>query len=406
MLRNRILYFLFAFSCFYLAVMYDEQSLFVLTLFAVTLPVVSLVQLLCAGKKIQCFWRGQNRQTTKGKTLSFGVTIVSGSAFAGGIYSFDLESLEVFNGQKSKQRFQGALLGKGRKEIRLCIDATHCGVTQVRLCSARFFDWLRLFSIRLKDEQSALSLAVMPTIHWMEQAPIRANPYAVSGEEQYSKNRPGDDPAELFGVREYLPGDKLNRMHWKLTAKQDAWMVKELGRPLDVSVVLLADFFAGRGQEAIAEYEAVLETVVSLSSRLLENRQLHYVAWYQSETGTDSRILVESEETFYEMITCLLRVRCYETEKSVIPCYFERCFREYRSNVFYISTQLARQNLALLSQEKKNAYLTYLHVTSGDGKRMLSEAEEQQYGIREQMLHTQQLQENLRNLGQLRDRLL
>lgn len=43
-------------------------------------------------------------------------------------------------------------------------------------------------------------------------------------EESHEK---GNDYSEVSDIREYIPGDKLRDIHWKLSAKQDSWMVKE-----------------------------------------------------------------------------------------------------------------------------------------------------------------------------------
>lgn len=35
-----------------------------------------------------------------------------------------------------------------------------------------------------------------------------------------------EDPFEYVGVRDYVPGDSMNRIHWKVSAKQGKWQVK------------------------------------------------------------------------------------------------------------------------------------------------------------------------------------
>lgn len=406
MLRNRVLYFLFVVAALYLAIMYDQHSLSVLLLFAVLLPAVSFLHLRYSRKRLACRWYGQSRTVPKGEPLSFGVMLLSKSGFAGGLFALELESREAFNGQSRKQRFQGVLLGQSRRELRLRIDAVHCGVTQVRICSAKLYDWLRLFSVTLHAAKEPLELTVLPKLHLVEQAPVRANPYAMSGEEVYSAHRAGDDPAELFGVREYLPGDKLNRAHWKLTAKQDALMMKELGLPLDCSTVILTELYDSDGVNAVAEYEATIEAALSVSAKLLEEGRMHYLAWYQPENGSESRLRVESEEQLYEAMGCLLRVRCYPKTEGVVPFYLERYFRESYSNVLYFSPELTGRDRDLLSQEKKNAYLTYFHIVSDDSERTLSEDEEKRCGIREYTLHAGRLAQEMRRLDRLSEHLL
>ena len=67
--------------------------------------------------------------------------------------------------------------------------------------------------------------------------------YAEMGLEtdDYSKTSKGDDPSEIFDIHEYHDGDKINRIHWKLTAKQDKTMVKDYSLPISNSIVLMAD---------------------------------------------------------------------------------------------------------------------------------------------------------------------
>lgn len=406
MLRNRVLYLLFILGVFYLAIMYEQHALSVLALFGILLPVISFWQLRHSKKRLRCYWYGQSRTVKKGETLCFGVAVECRKGIAGGILSFELESREAFDGQSRKQKFKSALLGQKQKKINMNMTALHCGVTQVWIRSAKLYDWLRLFSARLNAADTPLVLTVMPNLYFLEQSPVKANPYAMSGEEVYSARRAGDDPAELFGIREYLPGDKLNRVHWKLTAKQDTLIMKELSLPLDCSTVLLVDLYGSGRPTGIAEYEAVIEAAISISSKLLEEGRMHYLAWYHTDVGSESRIRVESEEQLYEAISCLLRVRCYPETVGVVPFYLERYFRECYSNLLYVSPLLTEGNRDLLSQEKKNAYITFFHIVSNGSGRTLSETEEKQYGIRECLLHAEQLEQEMKTLGRLSEQLL
>ncbi len=51
-----------------------------------------------------------------------------------------------------------------------------------------------------------------------------------------------EDPFEYVGVREYMPGDSMNRIHWKVSAKQGKWQVKtsayKAGSPVTILVNL------------------------------------------------------------------------------------------------------------------------------------------------------------------------
>lgn len=91
----------------------------------------------------------------------------------------------------------------------------------------------------------------------------RCVPDADSAE--YSMTRPGDDPSETLGLREYQAGDRLRSIHWKLSEKTGGLMVRQLGLPVDDTLLLVLDNSAA-APPAPAEREALGEAVISVSA--------------------------------------------------------------------------------------------------------------------------------------------
>ena len=73
--------------------------------------------------------------------------------------------------------------------------------------------------------------------------------------DKYSPHKPGDDPTELFGLRPYREGDRLSRIHWKLSQKTGQTLVKELGLPVSERVLFLLDL-TGPGEEISLQLDA------------------------------------------------------------------------------------------------------------------------------------------------------
>ena len=48
----------------------------------------------------------------------------------------------------------------------------------------------------------------------------------------YDDFRPGNDSSEIFDVREFRDGDKIQSIHWKLSAKMQELVVREDSQPL------------------------------------------------------------------------------------------------------------------------------------------------------------------------------
>ena len=91
-----------------------------------------------------------------------------------------------------------------------------------------------------------------------------------------SQTKPGDDPTELFALRDWREGDRLSRIHWKLSQKLGRPLVKELGLPLSDHRLFLLDL-NGTGTEA----DALLDAFASLSSFLAEGEVAHRAAYWE-----------------------------------------------------------------------------------------------------------------------------
>lgn len=123
--------------------------------------------------------------------------------------------------------------------------------------------------------------------------------------DEFSKTKSGDDVSEVYDVREYRPGDGMQRVHWKLSARQEKLWVKEYSFPLGASVVLFAagDADERHSRENRADF---LRGFVSFSRGLLEHGCTHYAAWEGRASHLPKRFLVTSDESYYEMVNAFL----------------------------------------------------------------------------------------------------
>lgn len=78
---------------------------------------------------------------------------------------------------------------------------------------------------------------------------------------QTSKRMLGQGP-DFYGVREYVPGDDLRRIHWKVTAHRGKLTVIERERAQNLAATVILDLsqnvHAGRGNESSLEYGVTL----------------------------------------------------------------------------------------------------------------------------------------------------
>ncbi len=120
----------------------------------------------------------------------------------------------------------------------------------------------------------------------------------------YDTSHSGDDASEMFRIREFRPGDKLKDIHWKLSAKEEEWMVRENSAPLSCAVVLFADFAGNR--KIRRNRDAMLSVISGISFALIQEGCPHYVVWYKEKEKAIGRVRVDDEETLSLLLLSLL----------------------------------------------------------------------------------------------------
>ncbi len=121
-----------------------------------------------------------------------------------------------------------------------------------------------------------------------------------------------EDPARVAGVRDYLPGDPVNRFHWKATARQGHPMVKELARVRSSSLWVHLDLQTFESRSTV-----YVEHAASLAGGLLVAAEKESLALglscgtYQSEMSRGPRHLAR--------LLALLAMVQGEADPSLVP---------------------------------------------------------------------------------------
>lgn len=86
---------------------------------------------------------------------------------------------------------------------------------------------------------------------------------------QRDKARAYEDPSRLLGIRDYLPGDSLRRIHWRATARLGALQVKELEPTVTSESLILLNLDADDYSGGETMEELGVETAASLIVHLV-----------------------------------------------------------------------------------------------------------------------------------------
>lgn len=173
------------------------------------------------------------------------------------------------------------------------LPTEHCGGLTAELHRAKLYDYLGLFSrkVRLREAEK---IFIMPIPEELPVPPDLTRYIARSWRPKH-----GGGYAENHELRPYHPGDRLNLVHWKLSAKTDTLTVREPMIP-DRSRILVTLDFKGTANDL----DKKLGQLLWLGSWLLE-QQVPFETAVLTGNGLKSWT-IQAERELYECIKDLL----------------------------------------------------------------------------------------------------
>ena len=156
--------------------------------------------------------------------------------------------------------------------------------------------------------------------------------------ESEESSKKGHDFSDVQEIREYIPGDKLMSIHWKLSAKRDILMVKDRASMSDRQLVALIELVKNNS----AELNMVLTSAYTLINQIVND-------------GTTVRLMYWSEARYeYEIFRIDYKS---DLDDAFSKMYYEKTYQDMNRGANY---------MASVHPEIKS----YLHITS-DGERCL-----------------------------------
>ncbi len=155
------------------------------------------------------------------------------------------------------------------------VSKEQCGEIMVRCQEAYVYDLLGLFRVPIK------SFGEMTTIIYPQKVQMHVEMskdiYGRPREEGQIQNRKGNDPSEMFDIREYVPGDDIRAVHWKLSSKTDTLILREASDPSHYNLAVLIDL--GLEQENEPVSSASLNAAIAYGSGIMEKLVRQRVAF-------------------------------------------------------------------------------------------------------------------------------
>lgn len=207
------------------------------------------------------------------------------------------------NGSLRETRLMSGVYPRGRQEMKLQAGDDYCGRLKISVASFQLYDCFGVIGIpcvcdavgymTVQPDTFLQTIHILPTAGMMEDSDL------------YSPDRPGQDMSEPFQIREYVPGDSMRQIHWKLSGKLDRLIVRDPSLPITRSVLL---FWERTGQSGSLEHtDAQAEVLVSLCRNLMEQSIRFTVGWNDVESN---RCMFRELRDMDDLVAFIPRLMC------------------------------------------------------------------------------------------------
>lgn len=185
--------------------------------------------------------------------------------------------------EETFENINAVLYPKSESSLSVKLQSRYCGTVYVACKKIRLYDFFGLTWRTVKTDKKAV-LIVLPDVFAVDVDLPMSNENLDN--QSYAENICGDDISEVYDYREYVPGDNIGHIQWKLSEKHGCLMIKRGSLPLNRAVSLcmvLGDI------EEPQKRSDTAEMTVSVSQSLCESGMSHAIILGEEKFFVDSQ---------------------------------------------------------------------------------------------------------------------
>ena len=345
----QVTYIILVALIFVFHILYKGDLSFILLAFLIGMPVVLFLILIIQAAMLKISVSCAEKSAERGKPEILKITLDNPTIFPITACRLTIRYKSFFPPDKPVSEKYSVVVPvsqRTRESVTVSFIPEHCGYVDISVKSLRISDILGLSMlfkrIRYKDR-----IVVLPSIFPFNPDMERTFAYS-SDSDTFSAVKAGDDPSEIFQLREYHDGDSMNRIHWKLSSRGEEFIVRELSKPISSRVLILCDTGACKSAESS---DRVLDMTATLAS-FLSGMQAAYTIAAVSEDDTIFTSEISGQEA---LLTALTRICCGSacfgkrlTDEPLLPAMAELVKRGY-SHILAVSAEADKAFLDELS---------------------------------------------------------
>jgi len=242
--RFVIYIFLLVFSLIFTQALRSSSSA-VLFIFMLLLPILSLLVVIIGKATVKVYVDVDNTRVEKDSTVGYEIRIINGSFIPFPFIEAHLSVPEDNGVRCVEQRMMIPLVPFGVRTIKQNVCFHYRGEYEIGVIDMRIKDPLGLFSANLA-QSICHTIIVFPRMLDM------ATPHENSTTElptDLTRRAVSSERSEQANIRNYIGGDSLKDIHWKLSAKVEELLVRDYNTNNNRHTYVICDLSAPRTEE-------------------------------------------------------------------------------------------------------------------------------------------------------------
>ena len=316
MWKRRICWFVLIFIAVVLYIFVNGPMALSLLVGACILPFISMFFLLLVRNNVHINMPEPVTVTKGDKKAERRVEFINSSFLPIPRIDADIIHENLRTGEKKEDRVVLDIAAKGRNTIETYVSSDHCGRVEFEVSGITLYDYFGLFAFKGRMITKKSYCTILPKSHELRIVMSSSAANMPEGD-RYAKSNTGDDPGETLSIKEYVPGDPVKNMHWKLSQKMDKLLIRELGCPIVDQAIIWFDTSLKKDTTP-EEMDAAAEIFASLVNSMYRNVS-PWVGWEDGESGVIHVQKINNESDIDSVVigAMNLKVRTVEEGRSL-----------------------------------------------------------------------------------------
>jgi hypothetical protein len=244
------------------------------------LPVVSFIYLLIVYNTFTFSEKLDKREYRKGEILDYTLKIHNVTPLHIPYFTvyMHMEGQMLISGMKTEYL---VLKPFSRREFNFNVPILYRGRYKIGISYIEIRDFLNLFALKYAMGETKF-IRVFPRVLTLEGLKI---PFVRISENEYLSRKKDMGHSEIDNIRDYMYGDSLKKIHWKLSSKHNKLMTKETHSSSEKELWIIINFdeIFGEAEYVLKIEDRTIEVLVSLARVFLSSGIVLKTCFFRKE---------------------------------------------------------------------------------------------------------------------------